>query len=358
MISTKYVTNFDKNSFNQTINSVTERSVKISHLLKSTKKHQFKFGLNLINNISFFKNDSSTYDFKTSDESLTRLNVYFTDNWHITPKIKINYGLKLETPIQLTAIVPQPRISIKYRPTNNINLYSSWGVYNQFISELAILDQYQNNLFHWSILDENNKPNQSNHYVLGTSILKNKWKFSTEAFYKTTGNMQTFYLGDDDNIGISNGSAKTYGLDFFMSKAFKKHKLWVAYTVSQSQDYFNYYSNNTWQLAPQNQLHELKTAFVFNFDPIDFSINYVYGSGLTYLKTTGEQITLPYNRLDVALRYNFSIKKLKAEAGLSILNVLNNRNLMLNSFNNFPELENQLVLSTPFTPLIFIKVAF
>lgn len=358
ILATNFVNMFDKHNFIQTANNVTERSVKISHLLMATRTHQFKFGLNLINNKSFFKNDSSTYNFITSSESLTRLNVYFTDNWHFTPRLKINYGLKIESPIQLNTMLLQPRISVKYRPSNNISLYGSWGIYNQFMSELAIVDQYQNNLFHWSILNKKSKPNQSSHYVLGASVLKSRWKLSVEGFYKTTSNLQTFYLTDSENIDLSSGSAKTSGLDFFISKTLKKHNFWVAYTVSQSKDYFNHYSNTTWQLAPQNQLHELKTACVFNFNPIHFSINYVYGSGLTYVKSNGSRISFPYNRLDIALKYNFRIKKLKAETGFSILNVLNNRNFNFNSFTNFPELENQFVLSTTFTPLLFIKVKF
>lgn len=358
MLSTKFTNRDDAISYNSTVNGITEQSIKISHLFRTTKRHQFKLGLNLINNESFFRNDSSSYNFKNTSQSLARLNFYFTDNWHFNRKFNINYGLKLETPIELNKMMFQPRMSIKYKPIDAINIYASWGIYTQFMSELAVIDQHQNNLFYWSILGENYKPNQSSHYVLGTSLIKNKWKFSSEGFYKNTTNLLTFYLKDSENIALSSGSAKTYGLDFFVSKSIKKNNLWVAYTISQSQDSFKYYDTQNWQPAQQNQLHELKTALVLNFDPIHFSINYVYGSGLTYIKTTGEKIRLPYNRLDIALKYNFSIKKLKAETGFSILNTLNNKNLNFNSFNNFPELENQFVLSTPFTPLLFIKMKF
>ena len=159
-------------------------------------------------------------------------------------------------------------------------------------------------------------------------------------------------------MALSNGSAKTYGLVFFVSKSINKLKLWVAYALSQSHDYFDYYNSKSWQRAEQDQLHELKSAFMFDFNPIHVSINYVYGSGLTYLKYSGEKIQLPYQRLDLALKYQFRMKEVRVETGLSVLNLLNNNNLILNSFSNFPDKENKLVLSTPFTPFLFIKLKF
>lgn len=358
MLSTRFSNQVDSNALSLTFNGIDEQSIKVSHLFSATKLHQLKLGLNLITNSSNYKNDSSSYNFKNSTEDLTRLNIYFTDDWHMSKNFKLDYGLKLETPIQLNRVFVQPRLSVKYSSKNNISVYASWGFYSQFMSELAIIDQYQNNLFHWSILDVNLQPNQSSHYVLGTSVIKNTWKFSTEGFYKSSSNLLAFYLKDAENIALSLGDAYTYGMDFFASKSFKKHKLWVAYTHSQSQDRFDYYGENTWQRAQHHQLHELKSAFVFNFNPFHFSINYVYGSGLTYIKSNGDRIRLPYNRLDIAFKYNFHIKNLNVESGFSILNLLNSKNLNFNSFNNFPEQENQFILSTPFTPLLFIKVKF
>jgi len=359
MLSTRFANQIDSSAvMNLTFNGINEQSIKLSHVFKATQAHQLKLGLNLIANSSNYRNDSSSYNFKNSTEQLTRLNMYFTDGWHLNKRFMLNYGAKLETPIQLDRMFVQPRLSVKYNAQQNLSIYASWGVYAQFMSELAIIDQYQNNLFHWSIVDLTSNPNQSAHYVLGASVIKNTWKFSSEGFYKRSANLLAFYLKDTEDIALSNGDAYTYGTDFFVSKSFSKHKLWVAYTVSQSQDYFDYYDTKGWKRAQQDQLHELKSAFVFNFNPFHFSINYVYGSGLTYVKSSGSRIRLPYNRLDIAFKYNFRIKKLKIESGFSILNVLNSKNLNLNSFNNFPEQENQFILSTPFTPLLFIKVKF
>jgi len=359
MLSTRFANQIDSSAvMNLTFNGINEQSIKLSHVFKATQAHQLKLGLNLIANSSNYRNDSSSYNFKNSTEQLTRLNMYFTDGWHLNKRFMLNYGVKLETPIQLDRMFVQPRLSVKYNAQQNLSIYASCGVYAQFMSELAIIDQYQNNLFHWSIVDLTSNPNQSAHYVLGASVIKNTWKFSSEGFYKRSANLLAFYLKDTEDIALSNGDAYTYGTDFFVSKSFSKHKLWVAYTVSQSQDYFDYYDTKGWKRAQQDQLHELKSAFVFNFNPFHFSINYVYGSGLTYVKSSGSRIRLPYNRLDIAFKYNFRIKKLKIESGFSILNVLNSKNLNLNSFNNFPEQENQFILSTPFTPLLFIKVKF
>lgn len=355
-LSTTFINQLGLNTFGNTQSSISEQSVKMSHTFRATKLHQVKLGINGINNVSAYRNDSSSNSFKKSAQNLMRFNVYVTDSWKINSSFNLNYGLKVEMPVQLTKLVLQPRLSLKYKLKNYFNLYASWGIFNQFMSELAITDKYQNNLFHWSILDEGFKSNRSNHYVVGTSIVKNGWKVSSEFFYKSTANLLEFYLKDENYISLSSGSSKTYGLDMFVSKTIKKHKFWAAYSVGESHDYFKYYSNTTWQAAEQNQLHELKTAFILNFNPIHISANYVYGSGLTYTGPSGELSQLPYSRLDIAIKYNLQFKNLNTEIGFSILNLLNHKNLNLNSFNNFPELKNQFVLSTPFTPLMHVKL--
>lgn len=341
-----------------TFNGINEKSIRISHLFRSSKSHQIKLGVNLIKNQSFFQSDSSSLSIKDIFEELGRLNVFITDNWHIKPKLVMNYGLKVEVPINIKTLSFQPRMAFRYIPTKEINIYASWGIYNQFISETAVLDINNNNLFHWSILNETYKPNHAQHYVLGTSYLEHKWQLSVEGFYKSSINLLSFYLDDNDNVGISTGNSRAYGLDLFLNKTFKKHKFWCGYTLSQTEEVFSYFDNKSWQPAPQNQLHELKAAIAFNFNPLFFSINYVHGSGLTFYKSNSEKIIFPYNRLDIALKYQHNFKKFRIETGVSILNTLNQTNLRFNSFSNFTDYENNFVFATPFTPFVFVKLEF
>ena len=357
-LKTTYTNTLDLNPSGITKNGVNEKSIRISHRFKSTKSHQTKIGLNLINNQSFFRSDSSSFNIKNISEELNRFNLFVTDSWHLNVKLIMNYGLKIEIPININTMSIQPRIAFKYLPVKEFNIYGSWGIYNQFMSEMAVLDVNNNNLFHWSILNENYKPNQAQHYVFGTSFKQHKWQISLEGFYKTSSNLLKFYVDGNDNIALSNGNSRTRGLDLFLSKALNKHRFWCGYTISQSEEYFSYFVNKSWQPAPQNQLHELKAAFVLNFKPVFISFNYVYGSGLTYYKSNGEKIIFPYNRMDIALKYQHSFEKFKIETGFSILNALNQSNLRFNSFSNFPEYEEKFVFSTPFSPFVFIKIRF
>ena len=103
---------------------------------------------------------------------------------------------------------------------------------------------------------------------------------------------------------------------------------------------------------------------MLNFDPFFFSSNYVFGSGFPYgngLPQDNENTDLTYSRLDVSFIYKFLDRKVKGEAGISILNVLNTENLKYSSFERIPSNQtndiNIYVGAMPFTPTLYLKIS-
>lgn len=70
----------------------------------------------------------------------------------------------------------------------------------------------------------------------------------------------------------------------------------------------------------------------------------------------------PYSRLDVGASWKFLNRKLKGEAGLSVLNVLNTRNIKFANFERIPLNQtssiNIYAEAIPLTPTLYLKFSF
>lgn len=146
----------------------------------------------------------------------------------------------------------------------------------------------------------------------------------------------------------------------FSEKGVQKNTAWVSYTWSKTEEHFLFYLVNRYRLAPQDQRHELKFAGVANYKSFYFSANFVYGSGFerfTFSNEDGKSYIPAYNRLDMAVIYNFKPGKVQSQAGISVLNLLNSENIKLANIRRIATgSENPLDINTeavPFTPSLF-----
>ncbi|MEA3460909.1 MAG: TonB-dependent receptor, partial [Bacteroidota bacterium] len=139
---------------------------------------------------------------------------------------------------------------------------------------------------------------------------------------------------------------------------------WTSYTLSLTEEHFNSWPEDVYFYAPQDQRHEVKGALLLNFKPFFFSANYVYGSGFrpppSILNNLEERY--PYSRLDMAVFYRLSVKNYHFEAGISILNVLNQENIKYSNVIHIPDSPTSSVSihaeAVPFTPTIYLNMAF
>jgi len=70
----------------------------------------------------------------------------------------------------------------------------------------------------------------------------------------------------------------------------------------------------------------------------------------------------PYSRLDAALIYKLSTRKIKIDAGISVLNVLNKENIRYSNYSRIPTDETNTISlyaeAVPFTPTLFMNIYF
>lgn len=341
-------------------NSISELSVKTDHTFPTVKNHSIVTGLEYIYNTSGYQEDSSNISQKDVLEKANRISYYLKDYFTLTEIITIHPGIRLDFPLENLKPYFQPRINVTIKPTRNFNINLAWGMYNQFISENALVDNLGNYRYLWNICDnEVLSVLQGMHYLAGISYNDKGFIASVEGYYKITDDLSRFVQIDKDKqLIVSHGEGRSYGLDFYLKKEFKKHEFWLAYTISKTEELFDYFKTNEYQLAPQDQRHEVKGAVLLNFYPFFFSANYVYGSGLAFSSGSKDSDIQPYNRLDIAFMYRFNAGKLRMETGFSIINVLNIYNIRYNYYSVLPGGNTVYLSGVPFTPSAFFNFGF
>lgn len=330
-------------------NSVSEFSVKVEHQFPSTKLQNIKLGLSYVHNQTFYGQDSIGFKLKNNNNQLSRVNLFVRDNFSFTKYLNVIVGLKTDYAIGDKLPFFQPRIQAIIKAHKYWKINAAYGVYNQFLEENIFVDRLANKIYYWDIQQsKGNRRLGAMHYVLGVSAAYKHIEFSAEGYYKNTYNFDNLItITELSKSYFGEIYARTYGADFYVKGQLKRHMLWVAYTISKSEERS---INSAYSLSDQDQRHEFKTALILKFKPVTISANYVFGSGFIDLGN--------YNRLDLALTYEKKLKKLNFEIGVSVLNVTNTKNIKYSNLYNFPNNKNIYSSALEITPNLFLNLSF
>jgi len=341
-------------------NSIRELSFKVDHQLPTVGSHSLKAGVSATGNAGSFIEDIVKILNADQIKLAPRYSLYIKDLITIGEHIDIQPGVKFDYIPVLKQQYLQPRMDANISLNQKWRINLAWGLYNQYISEVAVYDDLQNVHYFWDVVDTpDSRVLQGMHSVLGLAYKFNGLEFSSEGFYKTTDNLSRLNIDPKTrNLRIRYGNARSYGIDFYIKKELNQHDLWISYTISRTEESFPEYGQKEYLRAIHDQTHEVKAAGIFNLKPWYFSVNYIFGSGLVNSLRTPEDKIIPYNRLDAALLYRFNTKSFNLESGLSIVNVLNTRNLGYSGFSNLLDGRKLYARSIPFTPSIFLTISF
>ncbi|WP_321376102.1 TonB-dependent receptor plug domain-containing protein [uncultured Draconibacterium sp.] len=346
-------------------NNVDELSFNAEHTLNFKDGHRLLVGAGVINNmveLSRFSEEDQEIDINNQSP---RINSYLQDEYPVGDLLQLKTGLRLIYNTKPNKWYAEPRVSASLSVFNDMKINASWGLYNQFISKTTVLDSANNYTEFWTNSNDEQIPVLSaEHFVAGLSYEKNGFTASAETFYKTTDGLSR-YIQENRFVspGFYKGKARSKGLDLFIKKEYKRNMAWVSYTLSNTEEHFPYYRFNYWQPAPHQQKHELKFAGVYNYKSFYLSANYVYGSGFERYDFDNDNdlnFDKAYSRLDASLVYKFKPGRVKAEAGISLLNILNAENIKYSNIRVSTIDEVSLVGvysdAVPFTPAVFLKI--
>lgn len=346
-------------------NNIGEITLENDNRFSLNQTHRLEFGTGFKYNAVQLVED--TFNINTVDirQFGQRMNFYAQDNMALGNGVNFKVGARMNYAFNLNQLFFEPRASFSVELGKYWKLNAAWGIYKQFITRSSIVDENGNFRYIWAICNNIDIPVLSaDHYVVGLALHKNSFIFSLESYYKyTTGLTRYIYSKKYHVQEIFTGHSRTYGVDVMLKKKFGKHSAWIAYTLSKTEEIFEYFVDQQYRRAPQDQRHEVKLAVLLNFDPFFFSSDYVYGSGFpfaTELQMNGDD-DLTYSRWDASFIYKFLDKKIKGEIGLSILNLLNTQNIKYATFERIPANQvNSINIYTeaiPFTPTLYLKIS-
>lgn len=341
-------------------NPILESRSRFRHVFAAVKKHQLQVNLEYVNNQADFSSSESDGIIDSRSEELGRVSFYVQDQIQWADKFSMQVGLKADVPSAGSKAYWQPRVNGQFNFTNQWNVHFGWGLYNQFISRNSVIDELGNRADVWQVANTTTIPVlDAMHNVLGIGYQSDDFELSLEGYYKTTSGFTRYFISRRGESIIGLGDARTRGVDLFARKHLNRHVFWLSYSLSKSEERFgNGVITSSYRLAPQDQRHEVKAAAIFDFSPFQISFTNVYGSGFSENAFLRSQNFKPYWRTDLAIQREFQAGETTLEAGLSILNLFNRRNLRLNQSVSVPNGDVINTVGLPFTPTFYLNVDF
>ena len=343
-------------------------------------QHKIKFGglytyHKFIPNILSGKQDSVIFEPNNETEKYaSEFAVYVQDDWEISDKIKINYGIRYSTFTQIGPYTKyardvdgnkldstvyksfdpvktyggfEPRITIRYALNDETSIKAAVNRNYQYIHLVSNAGSTLPTDL-WVPSTYIVKPQISWQYTAGLfkNFAQNKYETSVEVYYKQMENQVEYSEGytpslKDPEEEFVFGDGWSYGAEFFINKTRGRLNGWIGYTLSWTYRKFQQLNNGEKFPARYDRRHDM--SIVVNYDPGKkwrFGAVFVYGTGaattmperfyiiegvLTQEFSKVNQYRLdPYHRLDLSATYTpvpKKNKKLQSSWVFSIYNV-------------------------------------
>ena len=250
----------------------------------------------------------------------------------------------------------EPRINISYS-FNNQSIKASYNRLNQYLHLISNTSS-PTPLDIWVPSGPYIKPQKLDQFAFGYFKRIKKLKIETEIFYKKIKNRLDYIDGADlvanDNIEtvILAGKSRAYGIEFLLKKSDGRHKFWLAYTLSKSEQKTagrnsseNGINMSEWYNTPYDKPHDISINSEYRINKkLKIVGNFIFQTGqptnypnsqYTYMNLNvpnygkrNSQRLPNYHRMDVNLTLNPEKKNKKVESSwvFGIYNLYNRDN--------------------------------
>lgn len=270
----------------------------------------------------------------TQNIHATEFDVYAEDDWTVSKKIKINYGLHASAfAVQNTFYRSlQPRIALRYLITEDLSVKASFCTMSQYIHLLTNAGiGLPTDL--WVPATAEIPPQRAWQPALGLAWTHAQFECSIEGYYKEMHNVIEYkdgesylYNGESDwQDKVEPGNGLSYGVELFVQKKEGRISGWAGYTLAWSNRIFPTINLGNEFPFKYDRRHEVDIALIWKLsDHIGLSGDWTFASGLPVTIPTAKYTGLfgetlyyyegrnayrmePYHRLDL----NISLHKEK-----------------------------------------------
>ncbi|MCH2043531.1 MAG: carboxypeptidase-like regulatory domain-containing protein [Saprospiraceae bacterium] len=356
---------------------VHDVSFRIHHQFPNWDNHLLKVGLAWTNNNSHlgrYGSDDDNELTRSFDGNMNRLGAYAKYTLFLGNHLKINPSVRMDIPMNIVKPFVQPRLRISIDPFDKFKIHLASGLYKQFIVANPIVDVWDNYIYYWQISNNEEIPILNGHQqILSLSWHNTFFYINTDAYFKYTSGLTRLemeFLEDQEeeeeegslSLMTTYGEGRAYGLDIQTGFRFKQQEIWLAYSLSKTEERFDDPTQKfIYTSAPQDQRHELKLSGIFAIPPsFRFSFDYILGSGFPVSRSNLNINNYEnlYSRLDLACSYSYYKPNFRMEFGASVSNVIGTKNISFNNFSTFPDSWVLYYNSTPRTFSLFMNVYF
>jgi len=370
---TDYEYNISNTSNQLTFNlgsHVQDWSVKTDFDYLASSTHLIQFGAAETYHIF----DISRFSLQTSANSTTttlgntlygnELGVYASDDWDMSKRWKLNYGLRWSGFVSGNTFynAPEPRIALRYKLTDNISLKASYTSMEQYVRLVSNSGSTLPTDI-WYPSTAVVPPQKCTQYDLGitTVLLGDKLTLTDEVYYKQFNNIVDYkngaqlFLNKNLDTSFVFGNGWSYGNEIFLQKQAGRFTGWISYTLAWSQVQFKgataettinggdvFYAkydqrNNIAVVGSYDVTDRLSIGATFVFQtgsltslPTSYSLiqdNDLTNAFINTSEDTRNNVRLPpYNRLDLSVVWRFKPKWGKSDLTLSVYNVYDRLN--------------------------------
>jgi hypothetical protein len=327
--------NSNGNDFDIT-SRVRDYSLKQEFLYLPNPRHTMSFGVHSTHHSivpgQVASRGDNVINVELQDRYAWENSFYVNDEWKVSPKININYGLRLTTFSLLgagnfysydkagkvtdtksyasgefveTYINPEPRLALSYIFNPNSSIKTS---YTRNVQNLHLISNSNagtpTDL--WIPSSKNVKPEIADQFAVGyfRNIKDNEYEFNVEAYYKSMDNQIDYRDGAstraNDKIEgeLLFGKGRAYGIEFLLRKKQGRLTGWVGYTLSRTEKQIEGINNGNWYAARQDRTHDISVVAMYDLSKkVNISATWVYN--------TGNAITFPNGKYDIADKVNF-----------------------------------------------------
>lgn len=338
-------------------NEVLETGGKITSIAQIREKIILKSGyqfyeMGVTNGV-----DVNNPDFFSNRKGVLRNHALFSEaTWQGT-KTFLRAGFRVNYIPKFNRLIPEPRMNFRHEFSKGWALKVLGEFKSQYVSQVIDLqeDFLGIDKRRWIIANQEDTPIVTSKQVSGgLQYKKNGWLVSAEAYYKDVDDISSRSQGfQDQNQGINTtGSYTVSGTEFLINKRKKNYSLWFTYTLAKN-DYTFDDLNPSMFPNTSDIRHSLSLAGSYTYRSFRLSVGLTYRSGTAFtVPESGDPVnedTVPfeinyampnganledYIRGDISAIYDFKLsKKIPASVGVSVLNVMNRRNLINSYFN-------------------------